>query len=117
LNGFVFIGNAGGDSKGVKGRMYALNARTGEIIWEFYLLPKSVDDQARGPQRATWTSYTLDPVTGELFVSGGNPGPGLATGLREGANLYSGSVIALNTRTGICTASTSAPIHCGIVYR
>jgi len=30
-NGLVFIGNAGGDFKGGKGRMYALDAKTGKI--------------------------------------------------------------------------------------
>jgi len=40
-NGLVFIGNAGGDNKGVKGRMYALDAKTGKIVWEFYLVPKT----------------------------------------------------------------------------
>ena len=32
-NGLVFIGNAGGDEKGGKGRMYALDAKTGKIVW------------------------------------------------------------------------------------
>ena len=49
-NGLVFIGNAGGDIKGVKGRMYALDAKTGKIVWEFYLVPKSPGDVERGPQ-------------------------------------------------------------------
>jgi PQQ enzyme repeat len=31
----VFIGDPGADSKGAKGRMYALNAGTGKIVWEF----------------------------------------------------------------------------------
>jgi alcohol dehydrogenase (cytochrome c) len=31
-NGLIFIGNAGGDFKGVKGRVYALDAKTGKII-------------------------------------------------------------------------------------
>src|SRR3984885_15965317 len=48
--GLVFIGNAGGDQKGVKGRMYALDGKTGKIVWEFYLVPKSDDDPVRGPQ-------------------------------------------------------------------
>ena len=43
-NGLVFIGNAGGDIKGVKGRMYALDAKTGKIVWEF--LPR-----AQNPRR------------------------------------------------------------------
>jgi alcohol dehydrogenase (cytochrome c) len=119
-NGLVFIGNAGGDNKGVKGRMYALDAKTGRIVWEFYLVPKGPDDPIRGPQGATpldasswrnrgstpitggatWTSYTLDPVTGELYVPGGNPAPDFASGPREGSNLYSGSVVVLDAATG-----------------
>ena len=49
-NGLVFIGNGGGDGKGGKGRMYALDAKTGKIVWEFYLVPKTEADQPRGPQ-------------------------------------------------------------------
>jgi alcohol dehydrogenase (cytochrome c) len=119
-NGLVFVGNAGGDIKGVKGRMYALDAKSGKIVWEFYLVPKSDTDIARGPQGAssldtstwktptgapitggaTWTSYTLDPATGLVYVPGGNPAPDFATGPREGSNLYSGSVIVLDAKTG-----------------
>jgi alcohol dehydrogenase (cytochrome c) len=120
-NGLVFIGNAGGDIKGIKGRMYALNAKTGKIVWEFYLVPKGKGDPSRGPQGAsplnastwgntspavpitgggTWSSYTLDPDTGLLYVPGGNPAPDFATNVREGSNLYSGSVVVLDAMTG-----------------
>ncbi|MGJ0452809.1 MAG: pyrroloquinoline quinone-dependent dehydrogenase [Methylocystis sp.] len=119
-NGLVFIGNAGGDFKGVKGRMYALDAATGRIVWEFYLVPKQPGDPTRGPQGetpldasswkmaadspisggATWTSYTLDPQTGLLYVPGGNPAPDFDVMLRGGENLYSNSVIVLDAKTG-----------------
>jgi alcohol dehydrogenase (cytochrome c) len=119
-NGLVFMGNAGGDMKGVKGRICALDARTGDIVWEFYLVPKQSGDPTRGPQAttpldvstwanqsvtpitggATWTSYTLDPTREELYVPSGNPAPDFATGPREGANLYSGSVVVLDAKTG-----------------
>jgi alcohol dehydrogenase (cytochrome c) len=119
-NGLIFIGNAGGDEKGVKGRMYALDAKTGKIVWEFYLVPKGPHDLTRGPQAATpldsstwgnqpgtpitggatWTSYTLDPATGELYVPAGNAAPDFATGPRKGANLYAGSVVVLDAKTG-----------------
>src|SRR5215469_738669 len=119
-NGLVFIGNAGGDIKGVKGRMYALDAKTGKIVWEFYLVPKAQGDPTRGPLGAsplnastwgnslqgvpitggaTWTSYTLDPDTGLLYVPGGNPAPDFATDVREGSNLYSVSVVVLDAMT------------------
>jgi alcohol dehydrogenase (cytochrome c) len=38
-NGLVFVGNAGGDAYGVKGRIYALNAATGAVIWTTYTVP------------------------------------------------------------------------------
>ena len=119
-NGLVFVGNAGGDIKGVKGRMYALDATTGAIKWEFYLVPKSKDDPERGPEAespltsaswklpagqpitggATWTSYTLDPETGLLYIPGGNPAPDFGADMREGSNLYTGSVVVLDAKTG-----------------
>jgi alcohol dehydrogenase (cytochrome c) len=119
-NGLVFIGNAGGDAKGGKGRMYALDAKTGKIVWEFYLIPKTEADQPRGPQGpspldtstwanaagfpisggATWTSYTLDPEAGELYVPVGNPSPAYAVSVREGGNLYTDSVVVLDATTG-----------------
>jgi alcohol dehydrogenase (cytochrome c) len=119
-NGLVFIGNGGGDGKGGKGRMYALDARSGKIIWEFYLVPKTEGDRPRGPQGlspldastwgngpgfpisggATWTSYTLDPEAGELYVPVGNPSPAYAISVREGENLYTDSVVVLDARTG-----------------
>lgn len=118
--GLVFIGNAGGDNRGVKGRMYALEAKTGKIVWEFYLVPKKPGDIERGPQAkggapastwknapgveisggATWTSYSLDPKTGLLYVPGGNPSPDFAKGLRKGSNLFAGSVVVLDAKTG-----------------
>lgn len=119
-NGLVFVGNAGGDIKGVKGRMYALDAQTGAIKWEFYLVPKSKNDPERGPEAtsplngetwklpagqpitggATWTSYTLDPATGLLYIPGGNPAPDFGPGMRGGSNLYTGSVVVLDAKTG-----------------
>src|SRR5271154_6003220 len=69
-NRLVFIGNAGGDVKGVKGRMYALEAKTGKIVWELYLVPKSEGDPTRGPEGAspldasTWKTSNGSPITG-----------------------------------------------------
>ena len=118
--GLVFIGNAGGDFKGGKGRMYALEAKTGKIVWEFFLVPKSEGDSDRGPQGASpldnstwknlpgapisgggmWTSLTLDPATGLLYVPVGNPAPDFDAGAREGENLYTDSVVVLDAKTG-----------------
>ena len=100
--------------------MYALDAKTGKIVWEFYLVPKSPGDVERGPEApstltgatwstppgqpitggATWTSYTLDPSDGVLYVPGGNPAPDFALSERGGEHLYSGSIVELDAKTG-----------------
>ena len=119
-DGLVYIGNAGGDFKGGKGHMFALDAKTGKIVWEFFLVPKVEGDTVRGPLGATpldasnwknpsgipisgggtWTSYTLDPKTGQLYVPGGNPAPDFVIGVREGNNSFSDSVVVLDAKTG-----------------
>ncbi len=118
--GLVFIGTAGGDNRSVKGRMYAVEAATGKIVWEFYLVPKAPGDLERGPQGkgvapastwgnlkgvevtggGTWTSYSLDVEKGELYVPAGNPGPDFVKDLRKGSNLFAGSVVVLDAQTG-----------------
>ena len=118
--GLVFIGNAGGDQKGAKGRMYALDAKTGKIVWEFFLVPKTEGDTVRGPQGTSpldtstwkniagapisgggaWTSFTLDSAAGLLYVPVGNPAPDYDNSVRQGDNLYTNSVVVLDARTG-----------------
>jgi alcohol dehydrogenase (cytochrome c) len=107
--GLVFAGNAGGDNFGVVGRVYALDAATGRVVWEFHTVPDS------GPARATWgkasaenppsggatwTSYALDERAGILYVPAGNPAPDFAHTLRPGENLYTNSLLALDAKTG-----------------
>jgi hypothetical protein len=44
--------------------MYALDAKTGKIVWEFFLVPRAEGDVTRGPQCAsplnmsTWQNAT-----------------------------------------------------------
>ena len=119
-DGLVYVGNSGGDYKGGKGHMFALDAKTGKIVWEFFLAPRSEGDAIRGPLGAsplntstwdnlpgipisgggTWTSYTLDPKSGQVYVPGGNPAPDFDVGVREGGNLFTDSVVVLDAKTG-----------------
>jgi glucose dehydrogenase len=102
--------------------MYALDARTGGIVWEFYMVPKGAGDVPRGPEAkgtpsaaltswknakdspvtggATWTSYSLDPVKGLLYVPGGNPAPDFVKAARPGENLFASSIVVLDAKTG-----------------
>jgi len=108
-NGLVFAGNAGGDNFGVIGRIYALDAATGRVVWQFNTVPDSGPARATwgkaSPQNppsggGTWTSYALDDANGVLYVPTGNPAPDFAHALRPGENLYTNSVLALDAKTG-----------------
>ena len=100
--------------------MYALDAKTGKIVWQFFLVPKTEGDTVRGPEGAspldtstwknvpgapisgggTWTSTTLDPASGLLYVPVGNPAPDYDNSVRQGDNLFTGSVVVLDAKTG-----------------
>ena len=106
-NGLVFVGNAGGDTVGVTGHAYALDARDGHVIWRFDVVPehgvaRGTWTNARLPVSggAFWTSFTLDQSRGVLYVPAGNPAPDFDTLDRTGEDLYADSVIALDARTG-----------------
>ncbi len=108
-NGLVFIGNAGGDNFGVTGRMMALDAESGGIVWSTELVadageagrtwPPATEEVPRGGG-ATWTSYALDTLTGGLFVATGNAAPDFLGEARPGANRHTYSVVELDARLG-----------------
>jgi outer membrane protein assembly factor BamB len=60
----VFIGIAVSE-EGIAGRLMAFDARTGQELWRFNT---TLGAEAGG---AFWTTYSLDPKTGEVF--GGSP--------------------------------------------
>ncbi len=108
-NGMIFIGQAGGDNKGVRGWMMAFNQSDGKQIWSFDLVPLTgagadtwAADTPDAPRTgaATWTSYSLNPETGLLYVPTGNAAPDFDIKARPGKNLYSNSIVILDAKTG-----------------
>jgi alcohol dehydrogenase (cytochrome c) len=106
-HGRIYIGNAGGDTVGVTGHAYALDARDGHLIWRFDVVPeqgsaRTTWTNSRLPVSggAFWTSFTLDAAKGVLYVPAGNPAPDFDTLDRTGADLYADSVIALDAGSG-----------------
>lgn len=106
--GSLFIGKAGSDW-GIRGQMLALDANDGRALWHFNLVPKEgepgfatwkIPATAETGGGGTWSSYTLDDETGELFVSVGNPAPSFNPDARPGDNLYTDSLVVLDARTG-----------------
>ena len=118
-NGLVFIGNAGGDLSGIIGHVYALDARDGRVVWKFDVVPDTGRARATWPTSdrypisggAFWTAFTLDEATGVLYVSAGNPAPDFDIAVRDGENLYSNSLIALNATDGRLLAYSQIVKH------
>jgi hypothetical protein len=79
-NGLVFIGNAGGDYKGGKRRMYALDAKSGKVVWQFFMTPRQEGDPVFGPVGAspdvgsTWKNLPVSPSRAGDF---GRPSPSI----------------------------------------
>jgi alcohol dehydrogenase (cytochrome c) len=108
-NGMVFIGQAGGDNKGVRGRMSAFNQADGKQVWSFDLVPVTGPGSETWPPEtpenprtggATWTSYSLDHTKSLLYLPVGNAAPDFDIKLRPGLNLYTNSVVVLDAKTG-----------------
>jgi alcohol dehydrogenase (cytochrome c) len=102
----VIIGTANGDS-GQLCHVLALDQKTGRLVWSAQTVPdpgaplaktwKGATHIAGG---ATWTSFTIDPATGALYVPVGNPGPDYDIRDRLGSNLYTNSVLEMSAATG-----------------
>ncbi len=107
-NGLVIVGTSGGEF-GIRGRVLAYDAATGREVWRFDTIPmgREVGADTWGDRKwaphgggATWSSFTLDPVTAEVFAPIGNPVPDFAPADRLGANLFTDSALVLDARTG-----------------
>jgi alcohol dehydrogenase (cytochrome c) len=99
----LLLGVANGDWGGV-GYITAFDAKTGKRKWEWNTVPGpgeaghdtwSGDSWKRGGA-ATWAGVAIDPASDTLYISCGNPQPDFLGTAREGKNLYSDSVVALD---------------------
>jgi quinohemoprotein ethanol dehydrogenase len=108
-DGIVYSGITGGEF-GTRGRLTALDAKTGKILWRWYTTPAPgergseswpPDGEASMRGGATiWNTPTVDPELGLLYFATGNCGPDYDGSVREGDNLYCASIVALNAKTG-----------------
>jgi alcohol dehydrogenase (cytochrome c) len=88
----------------------ARSPETGDLIWRWYATPQTKDDpgietwpnldMARHGGGMTWQPVTYDPELNLVYVTTGNPQPVVAYANREGANLFTASIVALNADTG-----------------
>src|SRR5258706_13187530 len=103
----VIVGVAGGEF-GIRGFIDAYDAQTGKRAWRFYTIPGpgepghntwSGDSWQRGGS-GVWATGAYDPETNLVYIGTGNPGPDYHSESREGDNLYSCSILAIDADTG-----------------
>jgi PQQ-dependent dehydrogenase (methanol/ethanol family) len=127
-NGKIFVGSSGAEY-GVRGVVMALDAKSGNEVWRFWLTPETGwegswakttpdgvnlnrnieaekaamaqhgDAWKRGGG-SVWMTPAFDPQSKTLFMGVGNPAPDLDGSVRPGDNLYTESLIALDSETG-----------------
>jgi quinohemoprotein ethanol dehydrogenase len=107
--GIVYSGISGGEF-GTRGRLTALDARTGKILWRAYTLPApgeiGNDTWPKGSVQAMrggapiWNTPAVDPELGLIYFATGNCGPDYNGAVREGDNLFCASIMALKLKTG-----------------
>ncbi|WP_217914663.1 PQQ-binding-like beta-propeller repeat protein [Miltoncostaea marina] len=107
--GRVYSGMSGGEF-GVRGRVMAFDAETGEEEWRFWTIPGPgetghdswpQDNEAWKTGGApVWQTPSIDPELGLLYFSTGNASPDLDGSAREGDNLFAASMVAIDARTG-----------------
>ena len=101
------IGIAGGEY-GVRGFFDGYDVKTGERRWRHFTVPVEGEpgvetwagDSWKSGGAPTWVTGSYDPATDTLFWATGNPSPDWNGDLREGDNLYSDSVLAVDPKTG-----------------
>ena len=109
VKNMVIVGSSGGEF-GVRGHLDAFDLDTGEHLWRCYTVPKPgepgsetwpADGEAwaRGGANC-WLTGTFDPETNLLYVGTGNPAPDFDGEVREGDNLYTDSIIAVDVDAG-----------------
>jgi alcohol dehydrogenase (cytochrome c) len=108
-DGLVITGFAGGE-RGIRGRVKAYDAATGELEWTFYTVPgpgefghetwSQDNDLWMDGGAPVWQTPAVDPELGLIYFSTGNPGPDYNGSLRAGDNLFSVSIVAIDARTG-----------------
>ena len=102
----VIVGTAGGEF-GIRGFIAAYDVLTGKEAWRFNTVPlpgepghETWGDGWKTGGGSIWVTGSYDPETNLTFWGVGNPGPDYNAKTRPGDNLYSCSVVALDTDTG-----------------
>ncbi|HMQ58529.1 MAG TPA: PQQ-binding-like beta-propeller repeat protein, partial [Rhizobiaceae bacterium] len=106
-DGVVIVGVSGGEY-GIRGYIEGYDPASGERLWRTYTVPEPGQpgsetwpegDAWKNGGGPAWLTGTYDPDLNTVYWGVGNAGPWNA-GVRPGDNLYTGSMLALDPKTG-----------------
>jgi alcohol dehydrogenase (cytochrome c) len=103
----IVVGTSGGEY-GARCFIDAYDAETGKHAWRFYTIPGPGDpghetwqgDSWKSGGGPAWLTGTYDPELNLLYWGVGNPGPDGNGDMRQGDNLFSDCMLALDPDTG-----------------
>jgi len=103
----VLVGTSGGD-EGVRGFIAAYDAETGKQAWRFWTIPAPGEtgneswpgDMYKHGGGTTWMPGTYDTELNTIFWGTGNPSPDFDGSVRQGDDLYTSCLLALDPDTG-----------------
>jgi len=106
--GNLLIAGVSGGEHGANGFVAALNQDTGKEAWRFWTVPKPGEPGSetwRGKDidhggAPTWFTGSYDPELDIVYWPTGNPSKEYNGDHRQGDNLYSDSILALDRKTG-----------------
>lgn len=120
FDGKVIIGHGGADYKPVRGYVSTYDAKTGKLLWRFFMVPgdpaKGFENDAMrmaartwkgewwkfGGGGTAWNAFTYDPRFRRIYIGTGNGYP-WNQDIRSpggGDNLFLSSILALDADTG-----------------
>ena len=99
----IILGTGGGDN-GTIGLVSAFSIQDGKRLWDWQSIPGPGQpghetwpgDSWKHGGGAVWSGMSVDPDSDTLFVAPGNPGPDMIEAGRQGQNLYTNSLVALD---------------------
>jgi alcohol dehydrogenase (cytochrome c) len=108
VDNHVLVGT--GNDLDSPGFLQSFNPETGELQWKFFSTPQNLGDPgletwpnldaARNGGGQVWVPGVYDPETRYYIFGTGNPTPGYTGVAREGDNLFTCSLVAVEVDTG-----------------
>ncbi len=104
LAGDILYGGTTGGDQPQQGKIWAVNAKTGEPAWTFNTIkddPKSwPGDSGKVGGGGAWMPGVYDAKTDTILIGTSNAAPDFFPDGRRGDNLYTASILAIEAKTG-----------------